>query len=84
MGSVFIGSSIFVEGSNLMRGLFTGNVDSLPSRDVMLLELLSPSGDLIVFSWNKIKQNDSKLFIGMFKMKQTKYITSQVPALKKK
>ena len=49
-GSVFIGSSIFVEGSNLMRGLFTGNVDSLPSRDVMLLELLSPSGDLIVFS----------------------------------
>lgn len=49
-GSVFIGSSIFVEGSNLMRGLFTGKVDSLPSRDVMLLELLSPSGDLIVFS----------------------------------
>ena len=50
-GSVFIGSSIFVEGSNLMRGLFTGNVDnSLLSRDVMLLELLSLSGDLIVFS----------------------------------
>ena len=49
-GSVFIGSSILVEGSNLMRGLFTGNVDSLLSRDVMLLELLSLSGDLIVFS----------------------------------
>ena len=43
-------SSILVEGSNLMRGLFTGNVDSLLSRDVMLLELLSPSGDFIVFS----------------------------------
>lgn len=49
-GSVLMGSSILVDGSNLMRGLFIGNAASLLSCNVMLLELLSLSGDLKLFS----------------------------------
>ena len=56
-GSVLIGSSIFVDGSSLMSGLLAGNAASLFSCGEMLLELLSLSGDLKLFSCNKTKNN---------------------------